>query len=85
MRRKLHRWEAYRKNEIRQDVLRILSRMKVIEVPDLQFEKGFTFGFDIARPEDLEELVTMLRADLMRMVQAKKQIASFADKKAAHP
>jgi hypothetical protein len=34
------------------------GRVPLIETPDLQFEKGFTFGFDIARAEDLVDITS---------------------------
>jgi hypothetical protein len=66
---------------VRDKVLKAFRSLESIKVPDKIDSKmalGFTFGFDLEKPDDIEELATMLHADLMRMAQAKRQIAKYA-------
>jgi hypothetical protein len=83
-RRNLYKWVTYRKKKVRQKVVKALQTMADIEVPDKidnQQAKGFSFGFDLNNPDDLEVLATALHADLMRLAKTKRQIAKYADGK----
>ena len=80
-RKKLYKWNAYRDHKVRERVLKALASLARIDVRATQFAPAFQFTMDLANPEDFEELVTMLCADLHRLVAAQKQIAKYATKK----
>jgi hypothetical protein len=63
-RRNESKWAAYRRRHISEKILKVLQGMQDIEVPESgppgHRKPGFTFGFDLDVPEQLEELVQFL-------------------------
>lgn len=78
-RRKYYRWEAYRSRKIRDQVLTVFTSLKTI---DVRQHPAFSFGYDVDNPDDLNELRTMLDADLSSVVSAKKLVIRQAARKA---
>jgi hypothetical protein len=71
-RKSFAKWERYEEKKIRQKVLKVLEAMSPLEVPQAHTAEAFTYEYDLGKASDLEELVTMLNADLLRAVETLK-------------
>jgi hypothetical protein len=79
------KWERYHGKKIRQKVLQVLELMSPLEVPKDHKAEEFVYNYDLENPDDLEELATMLNADLMRLAQARRQILKYGTEQPPRP